>query len=886
MEKNLILEINRIHQLMGVTSKSEILIEGELKPLMKLFGFADEAFESVEDNKQLLKKLNDLVDEKGGVKKLTQKEINDLADALQAQRNSIKAWAKGSGVPEPGASSKLRGLQQRAVKSGARTANDALLTQRLNKALTNVFEREGSVYGKIYADAVIGTDNELANQIKQLNDFNAITITEKDVIDDFNKQLKSFWESNPKTKGLKFEDYPEFANWARKNFISIDMDDLLEDTRYFSTIDPNTGYPKGHRLKGQRIPKNLEREVINDVGQTTTNLKGKISYGKDVDIYKERKKLAGVSDEDPTITSNSDLKGTVLRNYRFIRNLYKKLQSLFGKDFFESWEKNCALLKGLQAEQITQNGKLTKKFSNLVRQLSYDAEQLSTMTKTMNNYFDELYNELKLVEGGDKLIEHMKKVELYGGWNITWSNETLDAFLERQKMRYTFDESGFVGYKNTWYNLRNYIDDMFKSIKRARESYLTSAKTLNSKITSFADVEIIKILVPEVFFGTVFNPKQIGLMLGRRGYKFIPLLKSFFETWIAMLAWKFILAIPCALAITTIETLISPLGYKMEDFNKEFDFNNDGEPAWTERVWERIVGSYNFKQLQTYIPIDISVSKNICMTLYRNIFGKQDIDGIDVATAELEESANAKQDEIINQMTPEKREELVERLEMTYSSAFSQLSTKLKYKNERPNLTAYKKGLIDDSDCEKLLMARTPTGSIDKAMLSRVANFDFQKNSATLDNVVSVGGFRDKLYNLYVVENKMQGSRSLDTDYLFTRVPYKPKYILQERDPVNDEKYYLLWYYPTAQSSGEQITFARAKSLGLVEKDSDNNIIGPTKTTDGFVKFVTKKGAEENLKKLNDDLDYIVETPISIQEFVKRLSDKPLPPLKPIEPEK
>ena len=27
MEKNLILEINRIHQLMGVTSKSEILIE-------------------------------------------------------------------------------------------------------------------------------------------------------------------------------------------------------------------------------------------------------------------------------------------------------------------------------------------------------------------------------------------------------------------------------------------------------------------------------------------------------------------------------------------------------------------------------------------------------------------------------------------------------------------------------------------------------------------------------------------------------------------------------------------------------------------------------------------------------------------------------------------
>jgi site-specific recombinase XerC len=116
------------------------------------------------------------------------------------------------------------------------------------------------------------------------------------------------------------------------------------------------------------------------------------------------------------------------------------------------------------------------------------------MTKTMNNYFDELYNELKLVDGGDKLIEHMKKVELYGGWNITWSNETLDAFLERQKMRYTFDESGFVGYKNTWYNLRNYIDDMFKSIKRARESYLTSAKTLNSKITSFADVEFIKVI--------------------------------------------------------------------------------------------------------------------------------------------------------------------------------------------------------------------------------------------------------------------------------------------------------------------------------------------------------------------------------------------------------
>ena len=57
MEKQLILELDRIQTLMGIENK-KVLISEQISILRKLFNFGDEVFESLEENKKLLKKLN------------------------------------------------------------------------------------------------------------------------------------------------------------------------------------------------------------------------------------------------------------------------------------------------------------------------------------------------------------------------------------------------------------------------------------------------------------------------------------------------------------------------------------------------------------------------------------------------------------------------------------------------------------------------------------------------------------------------------------------------------------------------------------------------------------------------------------------------------------
>lgn len=885
MEKQLILELDRIQTLMGIENK-KVLISEQISILRKLFNFGDEVFESVEENKKLLKKLNDLVDTKEGIKKLTQKEIDDLAEELTKQRKSIKAWSSGSGPIQPPAAAKLKQLETRAVNSASRGPVDTLYNFRINQALKQVFEREGSVYSEIYELTVKNVDDELAEQVKVFDNFDTATITEKDIIDDFLKSLKENWSKNPQTKNLKIEDYPEFLNWAKKKFVidGGDMDNLIEDVRYFKIFDETTGYPKDHPRKGQReIDANKSRKIVNgDDGLIGVTLENKVKKDP-VDNTKVRKNAAGIDDEEKLISSKTDIDNlaTARKNYRAWRNFYKKIKGLLkGTDFFDNWEKNCALLKGFDPNQIAQNGVVNPKFENLVRQLSFDADLIATMEKGTGKLWEELFAELKLA-GSDEIISSAGKVDLYGGWGF--KSEDLTAHLERQKLRYgNFEES--ENFKNFLNNIKVYMSEIWGMMKRSKDSYLQSAKTLNSKFASL--IKFKDIIIPEIFYSSVFNPKQIGLMITRRGLTFKGLVISAIETYLVMILWKKIMAIPFALAAATWDTAVGKFGMKTSEFNKEFDFDENGEPGWFERVVEYVANEFNPQKAKFYVPLDPTKIINMLRFVIKNTWQNKDIDGVDVATKDLEKSYNEKFDALWNNLPGGEKEkkELIEKQENIYTTSFSQLSQQLL--KERTQIDAYRNKKITDSDCQKLLNARVGSVGINRSELPSDFNINTLADIVNLkpNEMIKAGGFRDKNYNVYLVQNVRSGRVLKNGDYNFIPIPYRPKYIYIPFETTVSEgasKYYAIYYYPTVNSTGELVNYATIKNKNIVEKNKDGKVIGPGKGNKNEAKFFTEKGVKDAVSTLNDGVTLVEGDPVNIVDFVKILSDKPLPALEP-----
>lgn len=885
MEKQLILELDRIQTLMGVENK-KVLISEQVAILRKLFNFGDEVFESVEENKKLLQKLNDLVDTKKGVKKLTQKEIDDLAEKLTKQRKSIKAWSSGTVSIEPEAAAKLKQLETKATNSASRSSVDALYNLRINQALKKVFEREGSVYSGIYKSTVKGVDDGLAEQIRVFDNFETSSIGEKDIIDDFVKLLKENWSNNPQTKNFKIEDYPEFLNWAKKKFVidGGDMDDLIEDVRYFKIFDENTGYPKDHPRKGQReIDPNKSRKIVNgDDGLIGVTLENKVKKDP-TDNTKLRKNAAGIDDEEKLISSKTDIDNlaTARRNYRAWRNFYKKIKGLLkGTDFFDNWEKNCALLKGFDTNQIAINGRVNPKFENLVRQLSFDADLIATMEKGTEKLWDELFAELKLA-GSDEIIAGAGKVDLYGGWGF--KSEDLTTHLERQKLRYgNFEES--ENFKNFLNNIKVYMSEIWGMMKRSKESYLASAKTLNSKFASL--IKFKDIIIPEIFYSSVFNPKQIGLMITRRGLTFKGLLISAVETYLVMILWKKIMAIPFAMAAATWDTVVGKFGMKTSEFDKEFDFDENGQPGWFERVAEYVVNEFNPQKAKFYVPLDPTKIINMLRFVMKNTWQNKDIDGVTVATEDLEKSYNQKFDELWNNLPGGEKEKanVIKIQEQMFSTSFSQLSQQLL--NNRPQIEAYRNKKITDSDCQKLLNARVGNVGINRSELPRSFDINTLTDVANLkpNEMIKSGGFRDKNYNVYLVQNARSGRVIEGGDYNFIPIPYRPKYTYIPFETTVSEgasKYYAIYYYPTVNSTGELVNYATIKNKNIVEKNKNDEVIGPGEGNKNEAKFFTEKGVKDAVATLNDGVKLVEGDPVNIVDFVKRLSDKPLPALEP-----
>jgi hypothetical protein len=885
MEKQLILELDRIQNLMGVENKI-VLISEQVAALRKLFNFGDEVFQSVEENKKLLQKLNDLVDTKTGIKKLTQKEIDDLAEKLTKQRNSIKAWSSGTVSIEPEAAAKLRQLETKATKSASRSSVDALYNLRINQSLKKVFEREGSVYSEIYKSTIKSVDDGLSEQIRLFDNFETVAIGEKDIIDDFVKLLKENWSNNPKTKNLKIEDYSEFLNWAKKKFVidGGDMDDLVEDVRYFKIYDENTGYPKDHPRKGQReIDPNKSRKIVNgDDGLIGVTLENKVKKDP-IDNTKVRKNAAGIDDEEKLISSKTDIDNlaTARKNYRAWRNFYKKIKGLLkGTDFFDNWEKNCALLKGFDPNQIAINGRVNPKFENLVRQLSFDADLIATMEKGTEKLWEELFAELKLA-GSDEIISSAGKVDLYGGWGF--KSEDLTAHLERQKLRYgNFEES--ENFKNFLNNIKVYMSGIWGMMIRSKESYLSSAKTLNSRFTSL--IKFKDIIIPEIFYSSVFNPKQIGLMFTRRGLTFKGLLISAVETYLVMILWKKFMSIPFAIAAATWDTLVGKFGMKTSEFNKEFDFDENGEPGWTERAAEYFINEWNPQKAKFYVPLDPTKIINMLRFVMKNTWRNKDIDGVTVATEDLEKSYNQKFDELWNNLPggEKEKEKIIKIQENIYTTSFSQLSQQL-LKN-RSQIDAYRNKKITDSDCQKLLNARVGNVGINRSELPSDFDIDTLADVTNLkpNEMIKSGGFRDKNYNVYLVQNARSGRVIKGGDYNFIPIPYRPKYTYIPFETTVSEggnKYYAIYYYPTVNSTGELVNYATIKNKNIVEKNKNDEVIGPGKGNKNEAKFFTEKGVKDAVETLNDGVKLVEGNPVNIVDFVKRLSDKPLPALEP-----
>ena len=219
-----------------------------------------------------------------------------------------------------------------------------------------------------------------------------------------------------------------------------------------------------------------------------------------------------------------------------------------------------------------------------------------------------------------------------------------------------------------------------------------------------------------------------------------------------------------------------------------------------------------------------------------------------------------------------------------FSTSFSQLSQQL-LKN-RPQIEAYRNKKITDSDCQKLLNARVGNVGINRSELPRSFDINTLADVANLkpNEMIKAGGFRDKNYNVYLVQNARSGRVIEGGDYNFIPIPYRPKYTYIPFETTVSEgasKYYAIYYYPTVNSTGELVNYATIKNKNIVEKNKNDEVIGPGEGNKNEAKFFTEKGVKDAVATLNDGVKLVEGDPVNIVDFVKRLSDKPLPALEP-----
>ena len=582
MSKVLITEIDRMRELMGMSKIPTnhineniipmILNENPIKQLanwVKLLKHSDEIFENIDDTKKLIGELNEYLPKN---ERFSATWVDDLSKKLVSSKNVIKnaAVADNLGSLSDDAYKELQKLKLKLEKLAASAdmnKADALFDSKIQSVLSAKFPDPNNAFNKLYHEAKDEIFNILEgyrgkDPAKVENQFSRELM--EGLLEDEVKRLM-------KNLGFKLEEYPEFKTWFLREF-KLDFDNYIKTPK-------ETTSGTQHSLLD-----NLEKKG------STVNL-------------------------EPILEMQKANKA----NWRFTRNINKKLLSLRGKyNPSESFVENVTRLKTFPADQIVVNEKLSPEFNILIRAIAYDIDQLDGSVKNAKQIWDELIDDLSTDTTVPKeIISKMKEALLYDGKGFLWNPEKLDDYLKELDTRYgikpdtTFWQKVkdfFSNMSEIWGSLKNILNN---GISGVFESVKGLYKTLKSQ-------GVIRSILSAIFTGNIRTPKAIGKLFSKKGFgNWQKLALNFFIQYGKLLFYKKIASIiPIAFSalldrgfekfgIDTIESKgKTTLQLIWEEYTKEMF------TSWGELSGYSIVDYSNFKNLvwNTGVAISTMVS--------------------------------------------------------------------------------------------------------------------------------------------------------------------------------------------------------------------------------------------------------------------------------------
>jgi len=458
MNNNLILEIDRVKSLMGLSDSNSIknlqiineVVASRFKNYLMLLKDVDE----VGEIEKVLIKMKELAPRKI---KITPEEIETLAKEIFLEKEAISTAAKNNQLGTLGNSNSAYKKFEK-FKTQVSTAlnksvdNDVTFDTHVQMATEKIFNNpNGEVY-KAHIKAVQDVQDLLVDEVGQG------TVIKKDLIkewyvDEFKKNLKSggteFKENDPIFEPLK--------KWLDKKF-----DEQV--------------------LRWQQDAK---------------------TEGQDL-----------VFDDKPTVNLESIKK--VKRNWRFIRNMIKKFDGVFNKvDYCESLKVNIEKLKSFPKESLIQNGKPSEPFQNLTRAIAYDIDQLDGVEKNAKKIWDEILNDPEIDED---LKAAMKNSEIYGG---VYKTETINNYLDELAKRYPdVKPSNWEQFKRFFGKYSDWSEEIAKAKKLATGGVNQSWTEIIFWIkTIFKFIwQNVKGILRLVFTGQFKSFRTLGKMFSTKGF--------------------------------------------------------------------------------------------------------------------------------------------------------------------------------------------------------------------------------------------------------------------------------------------------------------------------------------------------------------------------------
>lgn len=777
----LILEIERMREIMGLGTESKPIILEQVGALYKIFQSADNALKNVEDNKVLIKQLDSLKPK--GVAKLTTSEIDELAQLLSNEADSIARAMASTGFESATRLSSARKLNKLILQT-ARKESDSLLNLYITKQLTKIYDDSSGYWNKSYVRAA----NQVKNELSEFAEAGIIT-TEDDLINSFKIKLKN--EIQKADDSFKWSDYPDFESWAMKKF--------------------------------------------NDTGGTLDNI------SKDFEAYVKKSANRDATFKSTSVateTKLSDIDQLKLTNFRFLQGIRLKLKNFFKKTpSLDTFEKNVALLKGFPIDNIFKKVGdkqiMSPEFAALVRNIGFDIEQIANLEKNTLEQWRLLMDEAEKVS--PELVTGMKEVPIFkevgNGW--IWQEEKLSQFIERLEKRFEGQVKDGGGF---WGLVKEELKEIIGIVTLGKNSIIASTKNLYGGVQGFLKGVANQKFFSSGIWGAPFSPKQVGLMLSRRGYAPIPFLRSFLETWFTLHIWHNV--------VYSVVGVIQAIGiWGLEKIGVDVTDDN-------RTVGERITDTmYSlWVDYTSYLNFPFKPGFFIDFTQWvLKVFPNQNLDQTE---RELNDDRDKTFRELWDKIDEPNQEKILRGLE-TGNTGFDRFS-KITDKKSIGRYFQFKKvNNLTDEQITKLREARVATISKENRLGIPTEKIKDIIKDFDVDKYLNVGGIRDKNNIVYTIN-------SIGDDlyrYEFTPPDIYTFYGVQ---PDKTNKIWFI-YKDESDKEPEFLTASDLKSLGF---NTGYNEQGG---------FDSKETAEKVKEQLIETVAAEPQPPISIQELLKRL---------------